>query len=506
MTNSHIFEEVSEDRLSEIKKYLEEENISLNQRQNVGSTKDSFFIHKNQEKLTVSYYASKKLMIQGNPSSQFLHDLAKELTIKFGLHAQNKIAGKINVVDELNINKEGFIGFDEAGAGECFGSMFLGSAYVRKQDLQYLKKFLGKKDIKRLDKFRVYSLFNDLKDKFEYKVKSIHPHEIDDHSKNVLLDRGYRSMLESWKYDYSKQCIILDDYSTGIDINEKLDELKMNGSEIIVQQKADENYVAAMLASVVARKARLEQMDDLKEKHILIDPDDGNKVFFESGAPSNPEVENYLRSYRKIYPCSDFPFFVRKKWSNIQKLELKYPKKKLFNIFCCPLCNGFTNKLLLYVGKKGENSELYCSKCKKLIDCSDFLSMIKKPNIVVDTSVILDRAISKDLSTTGYFVGSKIILPSMLYEEIDRKKPDQKKGAHREFEYISDCTINKIIESENEDVDSYKDVANDKKFLYIIKRKNAIMLTKDNNMASFAQMNVLVIEVIQENQKNNRLS
>ncbi|HLC37355.1 MAG TPA: hypothetical protein VJJ53_01075 [Candidatus Nanoarchaeia archaeon] len=498
MNNNYVFENVPDNMVLEIKDYLKKQGNSINQKQLPQGTIDCFSIEKNGEKITANHYSSKKFMLQGNPNSESFHNLSKELITKFNLNATTKMQSKIAVIDELKINREGFIGCDESGAGECFGSMFLGCAYIKKQELAYLKKFLGNKDIKRLDKSQVYNIFNDLEGKFSYNIKIISSNELDEHSKNVLLDKGYRELIESLPYDFSKQCIILDDYNTGIDLNTKLDELRELGSEIIVQHKADENYVCAMLASVVARRARFKHMEDLRNDNILIDPETGNKVFFESGSPSNPEVENYLKTFRKLYPHSDFPSFVRMKWKNIQELDFKYAKKRPSDIFTCPSCNGKTNTLRFYVGKRGEQSQLFCSLCNQVISPQDFQGILKKPNIVVDTSVILDRAISKDLSTSCYLRGSKILLISTLYEEVDRKRTDLKKGGQAEIKYIGDCSTTKIIEAEDVDLDFYKNVTNDKKFLYVLKRKNAILLTKDGNMSSFAQTGVLVLEIIQQ--------
>src|SRR3989338_450480 len=86
-------------------------------------------------------------------------------------------------------------------------------------------------------------------------------------------------------------------------------------------------------------------------------------------------------------------------WKNFQELDFKYAKKRPSDIFTCPSCSGKTNTLRFYVGKRGEQSQLFCSLCNQVISPQDFQGILKKPNIVVDTSVILDRAISKDLST-----------------------------------------------------------------------------------------------------------
>lgn len=498
MSYNNVYPDISEDKYSRIKDFLKVKGNFLGVSKLSAGVIDSFSLTLWQEKVTFTYYRQGKLMIQGSSNSTYFNELIADLEKTFEISTKHQLTKITPTVDELQSDKKFFIGFDESGAGESFGSLFLGCAIVEKSQLPYLKEFLGKKNIKRLEKFEVYNLFNDLKGRFKCNSSKISAWELDDHNKNRLLDREYEKLLSSLTYEPSGIFIVVDDYNIGIDLRSKLASLQDKGATVVLQNKADENYVGCMLASLTARKKRLEEMEVLKKENALIDPDTGSKVFFESGAAGNPEVEKWIRVHRQTYPYSPLPAFVRMKWKNIQRLEEKYPKLSLDNQFECEACNTKTNKLLFFYCPQEKVTEMICSNCGNIIPAEYFTNFMGKPSLIVDTSAILDRIISKDLSSTMYLKGSTIVIPSLVYDEIDRKPKDRKKGGQNEIDYLEKANTTNTISLKQEDVDDHRDIANDHKFMYLLKVHEAVMLTKDKNMAAFSQIGKMVIEVIQE--------
>jgi len=502
LINNYDFENVGADSFLKIKELLVKYSP---QKSNTPYCIESFSINNDGEKITVNYYTSKKLMFQSNPDSEWFHKTVAEIVATSGIKIiVKKEADNITILNESNITKKWFIGVDESGTGESFGSMFLGCACISKDDIDDLKSFVGKKDIKRMEHIAIHNLMNDVRDKFGHKVgfyvKTFTAQTIDDHSKNKLLDKGYCELISKIEVPPEDLCIIVDDYGIGYELQQLLNKYKANGSLIIVQSKADEHYISCMLGSLKARHSRLNEMEYLSKENILIDPDSGNKVVFVTGSASNIEVENWIRTYRRLCPYSDFPYFVRRKWKNIQELDNKYPKQKSEIFFDCKICNNKTNKLMLYVDTD-KKSKIFCSLCLKEISLENFKKIIPSNIIVVDSSVILSRAISKDLASTQYLKNVKLLIPSCVYEEVDRKSPDTKKGGQKEIEYLNNSAGSGIISVEDEDVDHYQDVQNDKKFIYVLKKHNAIILTKDANMATFSQIGHAVIELIQDEKK-----
>jgi len=391
------------------------------------------------------------------------------------------------MLDETAISNEWFIGCDEAGAGETFGSMFLGCVLVAKEKLSDVQAILGKKNIRELSHKEIVNVFNAVKNNISYRIHTYNASEIDEMSKNVLLDRGYIQLIKNYG-STPNACIIIDDYQVKGELRSFEKILEQQGHKIIIKTKADENYTACKLASLVARKARIEELEHLSKTEFLIDPDTRERILPGTGAASNAMTERYLISYRKRYPYSEFPSFVRKKWSNVVNVELQYPKKQSSLILTCEQCTKEINKIeILYSKESG--TRFYCTNCFGLISVSHFRKIMQKISIVIDTSSLISRIISKDLNSNQYFQNNNFLLPSFVYEELDTKQPDKKKGGHNEIAELNDKKHNGIISFEEIKTDYMgHELIVDKKILALLADKNAAILTKDANMASFASI------------------
>ena len=73
-------------------------------------------------------------------------------------------------------------------------------------------------------------------------------------------------------------------------------------------------------------------------------------------------------------------------------------------------------------------TKLYCTYCSNLITATEFTGYFTHNLIAVDTSAIISRIVSKDLKSAAYFSENNILLPTFVYEELDSKQPDKKKG------------------------------------------------------------------------------
>mgnify|MGYP001591355665 CR=1 FL=1 len=503
MPSNYVFENISKQSYEDIKSWLVKQGYNILIEEKVQYSVDCFsFLISNYQKIKIIYYGSNKLMFQSNPSVEF-EKFIENLRIDFNLQIKQQLDKKIEHELEESIDKTYFIGFDESGAGECMGSVFLGCVSIKKEEIEYFKNILRGRDMKDLNNQQILDLYNDLKGKFDYDIHTISANFISEHNKNTSLDRGYCSLIDNLKLINSQLnecCMCIDDYGAGYDLHQKLNQFISKGVKVILQSKADINYVCSALASLVARRSRIIEMDKLSKENILIDPNMGQKIKFQSGAP-NEESKIWLETYRKVYPYDDFPSFVRLKWKNVKEIDEKSPKKKLDYVFKCEYedCKKPTNLLLFIVDK--HKSEIYCPNCKNLISKKYFLESLPYLTITVDSSAIIDRTISKDLSNTGYLQNSKILLTSTLFEEIDSKQPDTKKGALNEIGYIKNSSYAGVLKFQEVDTEDYRDVSNDKKFMFVVRRYKSIILTKDINLARFTSLGVLVLQIIQHPDK-----
>jgi len=466
-------------------------NLGNPQVENVNHCNETLKFNTSKGSMNVRYYKTNKLTFQGKLD---IDNLLKEINDKFGINPKDS-SQEISIEEE--IHKEIFIGFDEAGRGETFGSLFLGGVKIEKKNIQYLRNMLKNKDVSKMRQTQIENLFNAIKDKFFYLIKQISPGEIDSLQINIILDRGNIELLKELSKEPEKEAFFLDDYGIGYELRDKLTKLKGDGSQTFILSGADIKYLASSLASLVARRARLLEMERLSKENVIINPDSGEKITFENGSPSNPETDNYLISYRKLFPFSNFPPFVRTKWGNVREIERRFPKKQASLSFTCKYCHKNGYKICLIYNHQKYCTECFCSKCGKEIDSIELRGFFKDKAIVIDTSAIISRIISKDFQTSLHFEGSQFVIPSMLYEELDSKQPSFKAGGTKEIEALRKFSEEGKMNLVDFDIEDYSDVANDKKFLRVMRAKNGIMLTKDWNLASFSEIGDFVIHIIE---------
>lgn len=214
-----------------------------------------------------------------------------------------------------------------------------------------------------------------------------------------------------------------------------------------------------------------------------------------SGSASNIITERYLIEYRKNYPFSEFPPFVRKKWNNVIQVEIKHPKQiDKFFIPCFYCKKSLTLIYMRYNINIG--TKLYCPECGNLIPVPEFKKYFNSRLIALDTSTIISRIVSKDLHSTRILQGNKFLLPTFVYEELDTKGPNLKKGGQKEILELKEMKMKGIIEFE--DVDTHllaHGLSNDRKILSVLVNQNAVLLTKDKTMTSFGKVNHFVLSI-----------
>ena len=84
--------------------------------------------------------------------------------------------------------------------------------------------------------------------------------------------------------------------------------------KLIVENKADENYIECAAASIIAKVARENEVEKLKKKYGNIGP----------GYPSNPITQKFLKENYKKHPE-----IFRKSWSTYKKIVRNKKQKNL---------------------------------------------------------------------------------------------------------------------------------------------------------------------------------
>jgi len=209
-------------------------------------------------------------------------------------------------------------GIDEAGRGPVIGPLVMAGVLVDEQDLPKLKS-MGITDSKLLTKEKREELFDKIKKIVKkYEIIIVLPQEIDDALESDELNLNWleahkaAEIINKLKPDKA----ILDCPSNNTKAYESyVKDFVKDVVELVVEHKADINYLEASAASILAKVTRDREIDKIKEK---INKDIG------SGYPSDPKTKEFLeKNYKK------YPEIFRKTWASYQNIQKMKNQRKL---------------------------------------------------------------------------------------------------------------------------------------------------------------------------------
>ena len=324
MNSNTVFPYLSGVEFQTVKNKLKQRFSLVNKAVQKG-TLEAFEINTSEGKINFKYYKKGKLMIQSSPSNSEYASIVNEISKSFSKVLDNKI--EVIPKKENELTSDYFIGCDEAGAGETFGSMFLGCAIIPQDNLKIIYNIIRGKNIRELISNEINYIYNEISNLFNSEIKTYSASEIDVGSKNQLLDSGYIELISRILGGKSKVSVVIDDYGIRDEMKKFVSTLKSQGIEVITINKADEQYTACKIASLIARKARIKEIENINKTNFLDSQTSNESILPGSGSSSNPNTARYLIEYRKKFPTLEFPSFVRKKWKNVIEIETKFPRK-----------------------------------------------------------------------------------------------------------------------------------------------------------------------------------
>ena len=216
------------------------------------------------------------------------------------------------------------VGSDEAGRGPVIGPLVMVALAVKEEDTKKLE-WLGVKDSKLLTKQVREELFERIREIVnDFRVEVIEPDAIDlslneaESNLNWLEAETTARMISELNPDK----IILDCPSVNIEsyrkyFSERLSKAIKEKAELIVEHKADLNYVVVAAASVVAKVIRDRNIESIKQE-IGID--------FGSGYPSDPKTQHFLKNYHQEHVN-----LFRRSWKSYQRVQFEKQQKSLGN-------------------------------------------------------------------------------------------------------------------------------------------------------------------------------
>lgn len=217
------------------------------------------------------------------------------------------------------------LGIDDAGRGPVIGPMVLAGCLIDEKIATKFKKW-GVRDSKQLTPKRREFLAQKIKDEAEtFEVVLADANEISTKQDsgtnlNMLEAEKAAKIINKINKSNKKIKVIIDCPSTSIIkwrdfLMVKIKDL--SNLEIVCEHKADKNHVSVSAASILAKSAREEEMDKLKEKY-------GKEIG--SGYTSDPKTKKFLTKNVNHHKNSGI---FRKNWSTWKKAQAKTEQKKL---------------------------------------------------------------------------------------------------------------------------------------------------------------------------------
>ena len=327
MKSYHIFQNISDSIYQEIKNLIKSKYQIQVSVKTMPGLEESFDIL--DKSIKIHYYTKEKLLFQSSSSNKAYAKLISDIDDKFSLNSLDPIEqNSLTMLSDMKY----FVGCDESGAGETFGSIFLGCVVVDVENLKNLQQIFDNPNIKELEEYEILDKYDKIKKYCEIFENKCEASEIDKTNKNMLLDQKYEELIGNAISGKEKLGVIIDDYGIQRGLKSFFDKLRSKENEVIVETKADEKYAVCQAASVVARKERLEEMRNINNEFELRD-ESGKIIYPGSGNAGNPQTEKYLEVFKKRHPSKDLPPFVRRKWSNVEKFLQKKSNQKISGFF-----------------------------------------------------------------------------------------------------------------------------------------------------------------------------
>jgi len=221
----------------------------------------------------------------------------------------------------IPMDEEKVIGIDEAGRGPVIGSLFIGGFMVDESRLDEVED-LGVKDSKKLSDEKRESLAEKLREMGEPFLKEITASEIDDlrevMSLNEIEIQGFTDVIE--RSDADKIIVDLPEPDGDRFINKMKRELPSRFSErdFVAEHGADESFPIVSAASIIAKSARENHVDELKRKY---------GYDFKSGYPHDKPTISFLEDY--LNEKGELPEETRLSWSTAERIVKENSQKDL---------------------------------------------------------------------------------------------------------------------------------------------------------------------------------
>ena len=413
--------------------------------------------------------------------------------------------------------REFLVGLDETGKGEVVGHTVLAGVLLPRRVFDDIDLLMGPADTKKRHTFEYWdSLVKKLdalrSSGVDWCTETIPPWQIDKYNINKMLDITYQRILGTFlRRCEIRQCrIVLDDYGVKETLRRFLKFLEQRGAEVVLTTKAEDSYLEAKIASLIAKRTREVGIKAINEKlEFRLD-----RMSVGKGSPSSGQTISWLQKWHAT--GKPWPWFVKKSFKTVREIEGKVGgvrketppfreellSKQFLDEFnkgrlsvqslslVCPSCGAILTSVTvaMFHGNAGRISALKCpdKSCGKLIHNASFTLRYYCGYVVPDSSAIRRSVLSHDLVASKFFENFTVVLVPVVRKECD-SMPRARKELDELRKYAGMGRIRLECPGEVADVPSgLSSAARDERIIESCLEWGAILLSADKPMTTFA--------------------
>jgi ribonuclease HII len=356
----------------------------------------------------------------------------------------------------------------------------------------------------------LYSRIDGLRDEgLDYVLEKIPPWHVDKYNINKILDVTYQRMLNTlFRRVTQSECrLVLDNYGFGPSLDRFFRAMRNAGAEILVETKADDRYIEARVASIIAKRERervMHVVDSARKWRVdSLSPGSGN--------PSDPKTKSWLSAWKASGRA--WPWFVKRSYKTVRQLDgyRDVPKKRVppirdellspktralfqqgrFSVtgltIICPTCGETVRSAIVTL--EGEQTIARCPNCRNGIPDFGFTLRYYCGFVLPDTNIILGGLLSKDLGRhSRFFESFTVLLHAVVRAESDSRGGKIELGRLAEFSDKGRVSLEYVGAKM-----SGSSLARDDAILEGAIDNNAILLTGDTNLRAVANARKLFV-------------
>ncbi len=405
--------------------------------------------------------------------------------------------------------KSFIVGFDETGKGEVIGHTVLVGVLIPSDLSVELERLVSVSDTKQKREVAYWDeLFRQI-DSYKgrglrFIIEKIPPWHVDRYNLNKIMDVVYQRILSVFfrHADPREVRVVMDDYGVGPTLRRYLRALGNAGLEVIVTPGADESFLEARVASVIAKREREKVVEALRKS---VEYQVGG-LTVGSGNAGDAETVAWLKAWKSN--GKPWPWFIKRSFKTIRTLDglsgnatkiappisddllsgdfLKEFEQGSLSItslsVVCPFCGAVSRSALVTSGDEGKFVGR-CVQCKKQIPNLNFTLRYYCGYILPDSNIITGGLLSKDLEKSRFFEGFTILLDTTVRWECDTPGGKQELGRLARFAAIGRIGLEAVGSGAFDRTSFQRDEA----ILHAAIEYNAVLVTNDQNMKAAAQ-------------------